>query len=310
MEVYKPHATVLKEVAIRYLCANADAGEECHFADLTFGCGGHSLEILSQSPFFRVVGVDQDPEAYGNAREMTADASLGGRLIVEKRNFRDFGEWISREYPDIFERRGGFDGILMDLGVSSHQLDKGERGFSFSKNAPLDMRMAQDRVDSRTARDIVNQETQENLERIIRQYGEERFAGRIARNVVAARASEPIRTTKDLENIVFHSYPKKLRYGRLHPATRTFQALRIAVNDELSILSESIPELFDLLRVSGRMVILSFHSLEDRIVKEGFKRLCVEKGAKIVTKKPLGASESEIEGNFRARSVKMRVVEK
>ena len=310
MEDYKTHTTVLREAAIRCLCANADVGEDCHFADLTFGGGGHSLEILSRSPRYQVVGVDQDPEAWANAHKMIADHSLEERLRVEKMNFGSFSQWVVREHSHIFHMRGGFDGILMDLGVSSHHFDTGERGFSFAKDAPLDMRMASDDGDLETAGDIVNNKSQDLLEKIIREYGEERFAATVARNIVEQRRIRPIGTTKELENIVFHSYPKKLRHGRIHPATRTFQALRIAVNDELGVLSESIPKLYDLLRNKGRLVILSFHSLEDRIVKRGFKGLREEKEATIVTKKPLRADENEIKGNFRARSVKMRVLER
>ena len=309
MEGYKVHTTVLKEAAVRYLCANADVGENGYFADLTFGGGGHSLEILAQSPHFKVVGTDQDPEAWANARELIADHSLEDRLSVEKMNFKDFSPWVLRERSEIFQSRGGFDGILMDLGVSSHHFDTGERGFSFAREAPLDMRMASDDDRVETAGDVINKKSQNFLEEVIRQYGEERFSKRIAKSIVEERGKGPIKTTKELENIVFHSYPGKLRHGRIHPATRTFQALRIVVNDELSVLSESIPKLYDMLKASGRLVILSFHSLEDRIVKNHFKQLQRERGAKIVTKKPLRADESEIKGNFRSRSVKMRVVE-
>ena len=307
---YKFHGTVLRQKAVRYLCANADIDENSCFADLTFGGGGHSLEILSLSSRFRVIGVDQDPDSWKNAQKMMEAFSCGDRLIVKKMNFKCFDEWVTREHPMIFEGGGGLDGILMDLGVSSHQLDTGERGFSFSKEARPDMRMASDDEGIPTAEDIVNEKPQKGLEQIIREYGGERFAKKIAGNIVERRKREPIRTTKELENIIFHSYPKKLRYGRIHPATRTFQALRVAVNDELSVLSESIPNLYNLLKGGGRLVIVAFHSLEDRIVKNQFKKLQRERGAKIVTKKPLVADENEIKENFRARSAKMRVIEK
>ena len=310
MDNYKPHNTVLKERAVRYLCENADPDEKCHFADLTFGGGGHSLEILSQSSCFRVIGVDQDPDSWKNAQKIVDVPSYKNRLIVEKMNFKNFSEWVMRTHPMIFEKGGGFSGILMDLGVSSHQLDTGDRGFSFAKEGSPDMRMASDDDGILTAEDIVNKKSQKYLEQIIREYGEERFSVKIARKIVEQRKIEPIRTTKELENIIFHCYPQKSRYGRIHPATRTFQALRIAVNDELSVLSESIPNLYGSLKERGRLVIMAFHSLEDRIVKDNYKRLQGERGAKIITKKPLIANENEIKGNFRARSVKMRVIEK
>ena len=307
---YKTHTTVLKEIAVQYLCANADVEQISHFADLTFGGGGHSLEVLSHSPHFRVIGVDQDPDSWSNAQKIVNTPACTNRLMVEKMNFKNFSEWVMREHPDIFEKEGGFAGILMDIGVSSHHFDTGERGFSFGKEARLDMRMASDDESIVTAEEMVNKKSQDFLEGIIREYGEERFYTKIAKNIVEERKNRPIRTTKDLENIIFHSYPKKLRYGKIHPATRTFQALRIAVNDELSTLSEVIPNFYNLLKNGGRLVIIAFHSLEDRIVKKHYKKLQREEGAKIITKKPLRADESEIKGNFRARSAKMRVIEK
>jgi 16S rRNA (cytosine1402-N4)-methyltransferase len=201
------------------------------------------------------------------------------------------------------------NGVLLDLGVSSPQLDEAGRGFSFRSEGPLDMRM--NPLEGPTAKDIVNAATEEELADIIWKYGEERFSRRIARHIVCERARHPIETTLELEAVVFGAVPGGYRHGRIHPATRTFQALRIAVNGEIDSLQEFLAGAFlDCLAQGGRVVIISFHSLEDRLVKNSFKEYASKEWGRIVTKKPLTASDDEIERNPRSRSAKLRVFEK
>jgi len=247
--------------------------------------------------------MDQDPDALKNGRKLIEEKKLGERIDLISSNFSQFPSLMGDKYPEI-----RFGGILMDLGVSSHQFDIPERGFSFKYDAPLDMRMNYEDDTQETAADICNTRSGEELEEIFREYGEERFSGRIAEKIVEVR---PIKTTKDLENIIFHCYPKKMRFGKIHPATRCFQALRIAVNEELGVLSEVLPQLTELLKTGGRLCVISFHSLEDRIVKRAFKELAKEnESLKIVTKKPITPGESEIAANSRSRSAKLRVIER
>jgi len=200
----------------------------------------------------------------------------------------------------------------MDLGVSSHQFDQFERGFSFRADAPLDMRMAYDNDDILTASQILNEYEEEDIANLIFKYGEERLTRRIAAAIVEARQEGNITTTKELENICFHAYPKRERHKKAHPATRTFQALRIAVNDELGVLESTIEKLFGLLDKGGVLGIISFHSLEDRIAKHKFKEIFqTDKSiAKILTKRPLLPSEGEVGENKRSRSAKLRFIQK
>ena len=284
--------------------------------DGTVGGGGHAEAILENTaPDGILIGIDADADALGAAKKRLA--RFGERTILVKGNFADM-ETILAE-----EKIGKVDGILLDLGVSSHQLDTAERGFSFAQDAPLDMRM--DRSNPKSASDLVNTLPWEELARIIRNYGEERMAGRIARAIVKERTNSPIRTTTDLAGVVVRAFPRGAEHQRIHPATRTFQALRIAVNDELSSLRKALADGMERLKPGGRFSVISFHSLEDRIVKNAFR--AGEKGCtcppdlpvcacgrkprlKVVTRKPVTPGDEEISDNPRARSAKLRTAER
>jgi 16S rRNA (cytosine1402-N4)-methyltransferase len=260
-----------------------------HYLDATVGGGGHSRLILTAVPDGQVTALDQDRQAIAAAREALAD--VADRVEFHHVNFARF---------EPGDRR--FDGILADLGVSSAQFDIPERGFSFRHEAPLDMRMDQDQ--SLTAADIVNQWEEAKLADIFYHYGEERLARKIARRIVEKR---PFHTTTELAETIFYSVPHSYRYGRIHPATRTFQALRIAVNQELELLETFLQKAPHWLKPGGRLAIISFHSLEDRIVKH---RLRESPLLKVLTKKPITAGETEVEQNIRSRSAKLRLAER
>jgi 16S rRNA (cytosine1402-N4)-methyltransferase len=207
--------------------------------------------------------------------------------------------------------QGKFAGILMDLGVSSHQFDKMERGFSFRADAPLDMRMNYGDSSIPTAADLLNSLSEKEIADILFNYGEERLSRKIASRIVELRQKKKIETTGELEDICFHAYPPKDRHGKIHPATRSFQALRIAVNEELTVLENTLPKLLPYLAHGGTLAVISFHSLEDRIVKHTFKEISEsDQAVTILTKKPLTASESELTENSRSRSAKLRVLQK
>jgi len=286
------------------------------FVDGTLGGGGHAEAVLSRLPQTgRLIGIDRDWEAVHAAGERLA--SFGSRFTALHGNFFDMRALLS----EIGVTQ--VDGILLDLGVSSHQLDKQERGFSYKIDAPLDMRMDQGAHTS--ARDIVNTYPEAELMRIFFEYGEERFSRRIAERICRAREQYPIETTLQLAQIVREAIPAKHRNEPQHPARRTFQALRIEVNGELRGLNQAIEDACDLLQKGGRLCIITFHSLEDRIVKQAFRRfenpctcppsapICncgkVPK-AKILTKKPLTASAEEEAQNSRSTSAKLRCIEK
>ena len=296
------------------------------FVDCTVGTGGHSRAILSASPETTVIGLDRDLEALDMAR---------GRLAI----FEDRIRLIHTNFDDIASVLNQIgisevDGVLADLGVSSLQLERGERGFSFASDAPLDMRMDQSR--GPTAADLVNQLSQRELADLILEYGEERGARRIARRVARERDREPVKTTRQLADIVVRALNLRGRW-RIHPATRTFQALRIAVNDELSALARFIPDAISVLAGGRRLAIVSFHSLEDRIVKRSFLResgrctceapkgkerreestdeiICERCGARrrinILTRRPVRPGLEEIKRNPRSRSALLRVCER
>ena len=306
---YTEHYSVLKDECLDHLLEKEGAAKGL-FADLTFGGGGHTKAILESAPEAHVIACDQDPEALANGKKLIEQNHWEERLTLLDMNFENFPEAAQ----EILKQRGkdGFHGIVMDLGVSSHHFDSSERGFSFRHEGPLDMRM-NPRSDSPTAADILNEASLEELERILKEYGEEKLATRIAQAIVEQRKKDPFESTKDLENLVFHCYPKKWRYGKTHPSTRTFQALRIAVNRELEVLTEVISQLPELLLPGGRLLVISFHSLEDRIVKHAFKRLAGPKKEgpyQILTKKPIVPSEEEQKENARSRSAKLRVLER
>lgn len=286
------------------------------YVDGTVGGAGHSIEIVKRlSENGRLICVDKDEDALKAAGERLAP-------------YKDRVTFIHDDYKNLVNELdsigvGKVDGILLDLGVSSYQLDNAERGFSYMKDAPLDMRM--DRSQRISAHEVVNGYTESELARILFDYGEEKLARQIARNIVRARSEKPIETTLELAKIVEDTYPAKTRWKFGHPAKRTFQAIRIEVNDELSSLGEAVTAMARRLEKGGRMAVITFHSLEDRIVKSAFKELslactcppdfpvCVcdkVQEVELVNKKPITASEEELENNSRSQSAKLRVIEK
>jgi 16S rRNA (cytosine1402-N4)-methyltransferase len=302
---YKEHISVLKDEVVDAFQENLESND-C-LVDLTFGAGGHTTAFANMKKPTRVISFDQDPDALKNGYAYLKENNLNQVNLVDS-NFELFPSFFSENKKEL-EIESGVKGILMDLGVSSHHFDDRTRGFSFKGDAPLDMRM--NNREGLCAKDIVNDFEQEVLTMIFKDYGEERFADRIAAEIVEKRSAAPIETTKDLENIIFHCYPKKMRFGKTNPSTRCFQALRIAVNRELDILSEIIPHLIDTLAVGGKLAIISFHSLEDRIVKHSFKAIAKNrKNVKILTKKPIIPTISEIKINPRSRSAKLRFIER
>ncbi len=284
------HISVLLQEVLQYL--KVTKGED--YIDCTLGGGGHTIAIAKLGG--RVLSLDVDQDAIDHVEKLI-EKSL--RVDIVRENFL--------HAVDIAQQKGisKVAGILIDLGVSSHQFDEKNRGFSFA-NGPLDMRMDQ-RLQVR-AKDLVNGLTEKELRHLFEKLGEERFAKKIAKVIVEKRKEGQIETTEELANLIKGSVFRSEH--DIHPATRIFQALRIAVNDELNILEETIPKMVSLLKPGGRLVIISFHSLEDRIVKKSFEQLEQENKGKIVTKKPVQASEEEVLFNKRARSAKLRVFEK
>lgn len=286
------------------------------YLDGTLGGGGHAALVLEAvGNGGRLVGFDRDAEAIAAASRTLS--RFGERFIPVPENFAD----LAAALPVLGITE--LDGFLLDLGVSSHQLDRAERGFSFQQDAPLDMRM--DRSAATTAARLVNELSHGELARIIREYGEERWAGRIASFICKARLEAPLTTTGQLAELVKAAIPRGAWEERIHPATRTFQALRIAVNDELASLERGLTAAIALLRPGGRGVVLSFHSLEDRIVKQLFRQaatgcicpksvprcICNHRPeVRVLTGKPVTATAEELADNPRARSAKLRAVEK
>lgn len=306
------HVSVLLEECIEGLSIRPGGV----YVDGTLGGGGHSLEILRRlDATGSLIGIDRDDAAIRAAGERLG--GFGDRVHIVRGNYS--------EMPAIVNGLGyeEVDGILLDLGVSSHQLDEAERGFSYMQDAPLDMRM--DRRESRTAADLVNEADEAELTRILRDYGEERFARNIAKHIVKERGRKKIETTGELASIIKASIPMKFQVSGGHPAKRTFQALRIELNGELSALSDSLEGMIDLLSVGGRLAVITFHSLEDRIVKNVFRKcenpcvcppefpvcMCgkVSKG-RVVTRKAILPSPEEIAANTRAKSAKLRIFER
>ena len=285
------------------------------YVDCTLGGAGHSLEIVKRLDEGKLIGIDQDIDAINVAKEVLKEYE--NKVYIVNDNFKNAKKILGE--LDIKK----VDGILLDLGVSSYQLDKGERGFSYNQDAILDMRM--DKDSDITAWNVINEYSQKDLEKIIWEYGEERWAKRISEFIVAEREHTPIDTTLDLVSIIKKAIPKGARSTGHHPAKKTFQAIRIEVNDELNILKESINNLCSVLKPKGRICIITFHSLEDRIVKNTFKELnqdcicppnipiCVcdkEKELDIITKKPIIPTKEELNLNPRSRSAKLRIGEK
>ncbi len=267
--------------------------------DGTFGGGGHSLEICRRFPKITIIAIDQDKSVFGKAENKFKN--LKCQISFENINFRAIGE---KDYKNV-------DGIILDLGLSSDQLENAGRGFSFLKNEPLLMTMKENpSEEDLTAADIVNGWSEKSLADILYGYGEEKFRGRIAREIVEARKVKRIETTFDLVEIIKKAVPGGYRKGRLHFATKTFQALRIAVNDELGALQAGLQNGFQVLGKGGRMSIISFHSLEDRIVKKFYKEKVEEGKAILINKKIITANKEEIKNNPRSRSAKLRILEK
>jgi 16S rRNA (cytosine1402-N4)-methyltransferase len=305
------HLPVLPAETLEFLAPEAGV-----FIDATLGLGGHSEAILGSNEDVTVIGIDQDTEAISYAQK---------RLERFRKRFQVFHSNFSR-IKEVWEGSGAEKphGILADLGVSSLQFDSAERGFSFRFDAPLDMRMDAD-SEIETAAELLQELSEEEIANVIYQYGEERFSRRIARRIVERREKgEPVQTTKELAELVYGAV-KKSKHDQIHPATRTFQALRIAVNRELEILADFISDAVDILETDGRLAIISFHSLEDRIVKQTFQKLAGKcscpprlpqcmcgalKKIEILTKRPTVPTDAEMAENPRSRSAKMRVCKK
>jgi 16S rRNA (cytosine1402-N4)-methyltransferase len=310
-ETSPQHIPVMKEEVLALLCPQSGG----RFVDGTLGGGGHARAILVASASQgTLLGVDQDAAALSSAASRLS--LFGERILFRHNNFS--------QTAALLEEIGwnGVDGVLLDLGFSSLQIEDGERGFSFLRSGPLDMRM--DRRQTLTAADIINGVSEEELKRIFREFGEEPAAGALARAIVRARASAPIETTHDFVSIISRVLPPSFR-SHIHPATRAFQALRIAVNEELIHLATFLHDGYRLLRPGGRMVILTYHSLEDRLVKGAFRRwaaacicppqlpVCVctwTPQVRILTSKPLVPTQEEITTNPRSRSAHLRAVER
>lgn len=284
------------------------------YLDGTLGGAGHSYQIVKRLTTGHHYGVDQDEAAIKTATERLSE--FGDKVTIIRNNYCNAISELSQKGVD------GLDGILLDLGVSSYQLDTQDRGFSYRYDAPLDMRM--DQRQQLTAADIVNGYSENELFRIIRDYGEDKFAKNIAKHIVKARSEKPIKTTFELDEIIHAAIPAKMRQNG-HPAKQTFQALRIECNQELKVLENSLDDMINALKPGGRFCIITFHSLEDRIVKSAFRKnenpctcppefpmcVCGKKPlGKVITKKPIVPSQKELEENSRSKSAKLRVFER
>ena len=305
------HVSVLLNETIEGLNIKPDG----IYADGTLGGAGHSYQIASKlNGLGRLIGFDHDEDAITASTERLKEFK---NVTIVRSNYRNMKEELNNRGIEKV------DGILLDLGVSSYQLDTVSRGFSYKEEAPLDMRM--DNRNEVTARDIVNNYSQGDLFRIIRDYGEDKFAANIAKHIVMNREIKPIETTTELAEIVKAAIPMKFRKQGGHPAKQTFQAIRIELNSELSVLKESLMDMIDLLNPNGRICIITFHSLEDRIVKNIFKEaedpctcpknfptcVCGKKSkGKVITRKPILPSEEELKLNLRSKSAKLRIFEK
>lgn len=272
-----------KPVLLQEVVGNLELKPGQIFVDGTFGGGGHSREVLRRFPGIRAIGIDQDPET-------------GAEIIG---NFRNIDQLLGDTRPNA---------ILLDLGISSDQIENSGRGFSFQKDEPLDMRMSTNTT--LTAAQVLNSWDEDAIELILRGFGEERYSRKIAHAIVERRETKPFEKTYDLVEVIKKAVPPHYEHGRINPATRTFQALRITVNEELTALEEALAKGCKVLERHGRFLVISFHSLEDRIVKRFFRKLAQEGKVRLVNKKPIVPQETEVEENPRSRSAKLRVVEK
>ena len=306
------HKSVLLEETVDGLAIKPDG----IYVDGTLGGGGHAFEVCSRlNEQGRFIGIDQDAAAIEAASERLRD--FGEKVTIIRSNYCEMKSRLHEIGVDKV------DGIVIDLGVSSYQLDTAERGFSYRVDAPLDMRM--DQRQQLTAREIVNTYSEADLFRVIRDYGEYKFAKNIAKHIVIERQKAPIETTGQLNEIIRHAIPMKFQKTAGHPSKRTFQAIRIELNRELDVLRESLDDMIEMLNPGGRICIITFHSLEDRIVKSAFRKnenpcICpshfpvcvcgnVSKG-KVITRKPILPSEEELEYNSRSKSAKLRIFER
>jgi 16S rRNA (cytosine1402-N4)-methyltransferase len=291
MNYERVHRPVLLKEVIEWL--NVEKNK--NYVDCTIGEGGHAIEILKRNgPKGKVLGIEIDPELYKKLREEKLE-----RLILVNDSYSNLKEIVEREgFKEI-------NGILFDLGISSWHIEKSRRGFSFLRDEPLIMRY--DRRQKLTAERIVNEWPEKEIERILREYGEERFAKRISREIGRARKRKPIKTTLQLVEVIKKAVPSFYQHRKIHFATKTFQALRIAVNNELENLKVALPQAIEVLEKGGRLVLISFHSLEDRIVKNFLKEKEREGKIKILTKKPIRPSKEEVKQNPGSRSAKLRV---
>ena len=311
-ESYQPkvnvgHISVLGKEVTQLLSRQGPA----QYLDCTFGAGGHSRLLLEENPEATIIGLDQDPDRRANFEALLSD--FPGRVRFYPINFRDLGSISEVD----------FDGILFDFGVSSFQLDEAERGFSFSKDAPLDMRMNPTR--GITAAEFLETATNDQLVTAIRNHGQETRWKLVVNAIQDARGTGILSTTKGLADLVYKAVgPKAVRLSKIHPATLTFQGIRIAINEELDVIEEALPKAYAKLKKGGVMACISFHSLEDRIVKLFFRKLCGQplnrfdstpmqlrkSFAKGITRKPVTASQEELETNARSRSAKLRAIQK
>jgi len=291
------HIPVLLNEVIEYLHPQ----EKDIFVDGTLGLGGHAIEVLKKiGPLGRLVGIDRDEYALKIVKQKLSFFVEQCHFVHE--DYRNIDKVLNRlEIQNV-------DGILLDVGVSSLQMDDPDRGFSLKSDAPLDMRMDQD--NPITAYDLINSLSEKEIEQILRDFGEERYYRRIAHRIVAERQKSQIKTTQELRNVVMRAMPFNKKYQKIHPATRTFQAFRIAVNRELESLQVALDKCVNSLSIGGRLGVISFHSLEDRIVKHRFRELAKEEKVKLLVKKPIRPSDDEIKNNPRSRSAKFRIIER
>jgi len=293
------HIPVLQKEVIQYL----DPKPNENFIDCTTGFGGHALAILERNgPKGKVLGIDWDKEVVSQLKSQTT--KFKNRFILANDSFTNLKEIVRKEKSRI----GKIQGILLDLGMSSWHLEGSQRGFSFLRKEPLDMRYNTNQP--LTAEKIINYWSEAEIEKILSEYGEERFARNIAKEIIADRKFYPVKTTSQLISIIQKAVPSGYQRQGIHFATRTFQALRIAVNDELNNLRKVLPESVEVLSKGGRLAVISFHSLEDRIVKEFFKEKSQENILQILTKKPITPTREEIINNPRSRSSKLRIAVK
>jgi 16S rRNA (cytosine1402-N4)-methyltransferase len=293
------HIPVLRDEAVQGLAIR----ENGMYVDATLGFGGYTEIIAEQLSSGKVIGIDADKQALALVEQRLAPQVSDGKIILKHSNFR----LIEKVLAEL--RINSVDGIIADLGLSSMELDDVSRGFSFKENAQLDMRFDTS-SDGLTAADIVNSYTQEDLANLFRDLGDEPFSGRIARVIVEGRKKKNIDTTTELVNLILSIVPSKFVKKSIHPATRVFQALRMEVNDEIGALNSLLASSLNLLNSSGRLVIVSFHSGEDRIVKNTFREWKAQGFVNILTKKPITPSEIELGANPRSRSAKLRIIEK